>query len=141
VLSVTAIEGDEAPPLAAGAVWRSARLLLEMRVTTRGIDLGWAVDLVLNEELDRALGLDVVCVDRQHRFVPWFACRFGRTVEVRNALSLMDAREASFYRAKGSSLRTFLQALGGSNSSARDVLLDGTGSMVAVTLGGSLERP
>jgi hypothetical protein len=117
------------------ASW-SARRLLQTTVTTRGIALGRPVDLVLDARLERALGLDVLCLDGLTRFLPWLACRpLSQAIEVRNPLSLLETGEAEFYRLAGVSLRTFRTPSG---LRVEDVDLDADGRAVLVHLRGTL---
>jgi hypothetical protein len=108
----------------------SARRLVGTDVTSRGITLGRPVDLLLDARLSQALGLEVLCLDGLHRFLPWRACRpSARSIEVRNPLSLLETGEADFYRREGLSLRD-LQRRG----VADDVDLDAEGRAVLVWL-------
>lgn len=115
------------------APW-SAWRLVQTTVTTRGIALGRPVDLVLDARLERALGLDVRCLDGLVRFLPWLACRpSAHAIEVRNPLSLLETGEAEFYRHAGVSLRSFRTPAG---LRIADVDLDTAGQAVLVHLRG-----
>ena len=49
---------------------RPARDLLRLPVRLRGIQLGRPVDLIIDRSGERVLGLDVLCGDEVHRFLP-----------------------------------------------------------------------
>jgi hypothetical protein len=68
------------------------------------IRLGVVVDLLLDDAFQRVLGLDVLCGDRAHRYLPLLACevRDGQ-VAVPSALVLMR-QELDFYRERGRAL-------------------------------------
>jgi sporulation protein YlmC with PRC-barrel domain len=83
---------------------RRATELLTLRITHKGIDLGQAVDLLLDLDAGRAVGLEVLCHDNAVRFLPLGAGRLGReTVEVGSPLGLVD--DLAFYRARGLAFR------------------------------------
>ncbi|MHB8642399.1 MAG: hypothetical protein ACYDA3_05895 [Gaiellaceae bacterium] len=87
-----------------GAV--TADQLLRLPVRVRGIDIGNAVDLLVDTDSWRALGLDVLCRDDTHRFLPLTAAvvRPGE-ISVSSALTLLAEGELGFYRRRASSLR------------------------------------
>jgi hypothetical protein len=79
--------------------------LLRRPVRVRGIQLGRAVDLILDESGRRVLGLDVLCGDGEHRFLPIAAAEAapGR-IDVHSALTLLDPDQLAFYRRHGTTL-------------------------------------
>lgn len=81
--------------------------LLDRRVLLRGgIELGRVVDVILEAAADRPLGLDVLCGDGRHRFLPMAALsRFGVDIQVESSLTLLAPAELDFYRLHGRSLR------------------------------------
>ncbi|MBA2568757.1 MAG: hypothetical protein H0V11_05360 [Actinobacteria bacterium] len=82
--------------------------LLNRRVVlVRGrIELGRVVDVILEADAARPLGLDVLCGDGEHRFLPMATLgRTGPDVEIESALMLLEPAELEFYRARGRSLR------------------------------------
>jgi hypothetical protein len=81
--------------------------LLNRRVLVRGgIELGRVVDVILEVDADRPLGLDVLCGDGQHRFLPMAAVsRLGIDVLIESSLTLLEPSEREFYRSHGRSLR------------------------------------
>jgi PRC-barrel domain len=80
---------------------------LGRRVLLRGgIELGRVFDVILEAEADRPLGLDVLCGDGRHRFLPMAALsRFGGDIQVESSLTLLAPAELDFYRHHGRSLR------------------------------------
>jgi hypothetical protein len=90
--------------------------LLRLPVRLHGIQLGQPVDLLLDGDARRAIGLDVLCGDEVHRFLPLAAAEVeDEQILVRSALMLLDDVELAFYRTKGLTLR----ALRGSPVTAR----------------------
>lgn len=113
----------------------SAGGLLALPVRHRGIDLGRAVDVLLDLEAGRALGLEVVCRDDAHRFLPLGAARIHRDgLEVGSALTLLD--DLAFYRNRGYSLRTVrggsAQRAGKAVGVVTDLLLGDDGEIEAL---------
>jgi sporulation protein YlmC with PRC-barrel domain len=84
----------------------SAEQLLRLPVRLRGIGLGHAVDVILDPEGRRALGLDVFCKDDSHRFLPLTAAKVGTDeIAVASSLTLLASDELAFYRKSASTLR------------------------------------
>ena len=79
--------------------------LLQQPVRLRGIQLGRAVDLILDADARRVLGFDVLCGDGTHRFLPYAAAdpQPGAIV-IRSSLLLLDGEELEFYRQRGTTL-------------------------------------
>jgi hypothetical protein len=81
--------------------------LLGKRVVTRGIELGRVVDVILEESADRPIGLDVLCGDGEHRFLPMATVQISDgQVEVESPLMLLEREQLDFYRARGRALRS-----------------------------------
>jgi hypothetical protein len=80
---------------------------LNRRVLLRGgIELGRVFDVILEAEAERPLGLEVLCGDGRHRFLPMAALsRFGVDIQVESSLTLLASAELDFYRLHGRSLR------------------------------------
>ena len=79
--------------------------LLEQPVRLRGIQLGRAVDLILDADARRVLGFDVLCGDGTHRFLPYAAAEpQPGQIAVSSALMLLDTDELDFYRERGTTL-------------------------------------
>lgn len=68
------------------------------------IRLGVVVDVLLDDELRRVLGFDVLCGDRAHRYLPLAACEVQESnIAVPSALVLMR-QELDFYRQRARAL-------------------------------------
>jgi hypothetical protein len=84
---------------------RSAGDLLGLPVRLHGLALGRPVDLFLDREDLKVVGLDVLCGDGQHRFLPLAA---GEVVEdgisITSPLVLLEEEELDFYRSRTFSL-------------------------------------
>ena len=88
--------------------------LLRRPILLRGIELGRAVDLILDADGERVLGVDVLCGDGKHRFLPIAAAEaLPDRIDVRSAFTLLDAGQLDFYRERGTSLQA-LRSNGGS---------------------------
>ena len=73
--------------------------LLALPVRMRGISLGRPVQALVDASADRFLGLELVCGDGAHRFLPFAVARVGaREIEVGSALALIDERDLDYYR-------------------------------------------
>ena len=84
----------------------TAETLLHLPVRVRGIHVGWPVDLILDAEGTRAIGLDVLCADETHRFLALAAAEVrANEISVSSALTLLTDVELAFYRAQGTTLR------------------------------------
>jgi hypothetical protein len=78
---------------------RGASELLALPVRVHGVDLGRPVDALLDPEVDRVVGLELVCGDGAHRFLPFSVARIRvDEIEVSSSLALIDEREAAYYR-------------------------------------------
>jgi hypothetical protein len=85
----------------------SADALLHLPVRLHGIDVGRPVDVIMAPGLDRALGLDVLCGDAAHRFLPLSAASIdAKEIRLRSALTLVE--DASFYLRRGAGYRAAL---------------------------------
>jgi hypothetical protein len=84
-----------------------AEQLLRFPVRLDGMDVGRPVDLIIDPEGGRAVGLDVLCRDDVHRFLPLAAAEVdGEEIRLGSAFTLLDEAGFEFYRARTSSLRT-----------------------------------
>lgn len=80
--------------------------LLNRRVVMRGVELGRVVDVILDAQDERVIGVQVLCGDGEHRFLPIVAARLGTDeVEVDSILAMLEPSELDFYRRRGRSLR------------------------------------
>ncbi len=84
---------------------RSASELLGLTVRLHGISLGRPVDLFLDRGDLRAVGLDVLCGDEEHRFLPIAAAAVGdEALAISSPLVLLDEPQLDFYRSRTFSL-------------------------------------
>ena len=126
---------------------RPAEEVLRLPVRLHGIQLGRPTDLILDLRADRALGLDVLCGDEVHRFLPLAAARVSdEEITVTSALTLLDEAELAFYREHASTLGELrgveLTQHGRPAGRLRDVVLGEAGALAAVLVetDGSVER-
>ena len=83
----------------------SAADLLSRPVRARGITLAEPVDLVLDLERMRAIGLEVACGDESRRFLPLAVATLSDDeIDVPSALLLLDERDLAFYRRRATTL-------------------------------------
>ncbi len=75
--------------------------LLALPVRLHGIQLGRPVDLLLDRDARKAVGLDVLCGDEVHRFLP-LPTAAVRPEEIRifSPLVLLEQHELNFYRSR-----------------------------------------
>jgi hypothetical protein len=86
--------------------------LLRLPVRTRGIEVGHAVDVIVDPVGNRALGLDVLCRDESHRFLPLTAATLDDDqIAVESPLVLLAEDQLAFYRKRGRSLRDLMPVL------------------------------
>ena len=118
---------------------RSGDALLAVPVRLHGIQVGQAVDLVLDTDGRRAVGFDVRCGDDVRRFLPFAAGRVGEDeIALGSALLLLEGGNLAFYRNRTRSLRS----LRGSRvtrgatplGTLRDVMLKTDGTVAELVL-------
>jgi sporulation protein YlmC with PRC-barrel domain len=121
--------------------------VLSLPVRLHGIDLGRTVELVVDLDVRRVLGLEVRCGDEAHRFLPLAAAhvRDGE-IAVASPLTLLD--ELGFYRRRGHGLGALSGApvatAAGELGTLRDVVFDADGSirhLVVATSAGERRIP
>src|SRR3954453_35758 len=84
---------------------RSADELLGLPVRLRGIQLGRPVDLLLDLEVGRVHGFEVLCGDEVHRFLPAAAVTVhDDELAISSALTMLAEAELAFYRTRVGSL-------------------------------------
>jgi hypothetical protein len=80
---------------------RTGDELLALPVRLHGIQLGRPVDVLLDPDARRAVGLDVICGDEVHRFLPLpTASVRNEEIGILSPLVLLERRELDFYRAQ-----------------------------------------
>jgi hypothetical protein len=87
--------------MAAGMRERTGDELLALPVRLRGIQLGRPVDLLLDRDARRAVGLDVFCGDEVHRFLPLPTAAVRRDeIRILSPLVLLERHERDFYHSR-----------------------------------------
>jgi len=115
--------------------------LLALPVRLHGIQLGRPVDLLLDRETLRTVGLDVLCGDEVHRFLPLATASVSDDeIAILSPLVLLEEDELHFYRSKTFALSTLrgrsVQRKGRDLGALGDVVIDPTGELVAVVVAG-----
>jgi hypothetical protein len=126
-----------------------AEQLLRFPVRLGDMDVGRAVDVIFDPAQGRALGLDILCRDDVHRFLPLAAAEVDEhEIRLSSAFALVDDAGFEFYRGRTSSLRTLRGtqvARGGEEIGAlRDVVVSTEGAIEAFVVeseGGTTSVP
>ena len=113
-----------------------AEELLQFPVRLDSIDVGRAVDLIVDPVQQRALGLDVLCRDNAHRFLPLAAAEVRESeIRLTSPFALVDNDGFEFYRGRASSLRQLkgmhVARAGRDLGAIRDVVVSPTGEIEA----------
>lgn len=117
----------------------SGDAILSLPLRLHGIELGRPVDLLLDRENLRVVGLDVLCGDEVHRFLPLPTAAVGDdALTIHSPLVLLEEDELDFYRVRTFSLKTLRgkpvlrkeQSVG----ALRDILFTRDGSLAGVLL-------
>ena len=78
---------------------RPLRDVLALPVRLHGIQLGRPVDALVDPDVDRLLGFEVICGDDTKRFLPFSVARVGADeIVLQSALTLIDERDLDFSR-------------------------------------------
>jgi hypothetical protein len=114
----------------------SGDALLGLPVRLHGLQLGRPVDLLLDREAVRAVGLDVLCGDEVHRFLPLPTAAIGdEAITISSPLVLLEEDELDFYRSRALSLSSLrgrpVQKHGRDAGKLRDVVLRSDGVLTA----------
>jgi hypothetical protein len=115
----------------------SGDVLLALPVRLHGLQLGRPTDLLLDRDLRRAVGIDVVCGDERHRFLPLPTATVNDDeIAIPSPLVLLEEDKLEFYRSRTvtlSSLRGRLVEWRGSDAGAvRDVVIGADRELVAL---------
>jgi len=115
--------------------------LLALPVRLHGIQLGRPVDLLLDRETLRTVGLDVLCGDEVHRFLPLLTATVSDDeIAILSPLVLLEEDELHFYRSNTFALSTlrrrYVQRKGRDLGALGDVVIDPAGELVAVVVAG-----
>ena len=113
--------------------------LLSLPVRLHGIDLGRAVDLLLDREGLHTVGIDVLCGDEVHRFLPLPTVAVGaEALTIHSPLVLLEEDELDFYRSRAFALSSLRGRPVTHNrldvGKLRDVVLARDGQLIAVVL-------
>jgi hypothetical protein len=113
--------------------------LLALPVRLHGIQLGRPVDLLLDRDTLRTVGLDVLCGDEVHRFLPLpTASVSDDEIAILSPLVLLEEDELLFYRSKTFALSTLrgrpVQRKSRDLGALGDVVVDAAGGLVAVVV-------
>jgi hypothetical protein len=111
--------------------------LLALPVRLHGIALGRPVDVLLDREDIRALGLDIHCGDDVHRFLPLPTASVVKDeLAISSPLVMLEEDELDFYRARTFSLAALrgrqVEHGGGAIGTLRDVVIGSLGAIVEV---------
>jgi hypothetical protein len=91
--------------LAAAVGNRSGDDLLRLPVRHLGLTLARPVDVLLDRDDFKVVGLDVICGDEEHRFLPLAAAAIGtEAIAISSPLVLLEETELAFYRSRTVSL-------------------------------------
>jgi hypothetical protein len=113
--------------------------LLGLPVRLHGIELGRPVDVLLDREGLRVVGLDVLCGDEVHRFLPLPTAAVRRDeLRILSPLVLLEEDELAFYRSRAFALSSLrgrsVTKRGKLVGTLRDVVLAPGGELVSVLL-------
>jgi len=120
-------------------VERTGDELLAMPLRLHGIQLGRPVDLLLDREARRVVGLDILCGDEVHRFLPLLTAAVGdKEIRILSPLVLLEERELDFYRSQTLALSRLrggaVERNGRSVGQLRDVVVNEDGRLVAAII-------
>jgi uncharacterized protein YrrD len=126
---------------------RSGARLLGLPVRLHGLQLGHPSDLLLDRDMTRVLGIDVICGDEAHRFLPFpTALIDDDAITITSPLVLLEAGELAFYRSRSYALGALrgrpVERQGTRLGILRDVVVaaDGALDAVIVEANGATER-
>src|SRR5690242_10510644 len=80
--------------------------ILSLPLKLHGIELGRPVDVLLDRGSLRVVGLDILCGDEVHRFLPLPTAAVGDDLTIHSPLVLLEEDELGFYRTRTFSLKT-----------------------------------
>jgi hypothetical protein len=125
-----------------GVRGRTGEELLRLAVRRGGLSLGRSVELLLDLDGRRALGLDVDCGDDTRRFLPFLAAEVrDRELAVDSALPLLDEAERRFYLERGTGLAAarglLVERHGRPLGALRDVVLGADGTIAGLLVAGA----
>jgi hypothetical protein len=119
----------------------TATQLVALPIRLNGIQLGRPVEIAVDVERMRAVGLEVLCGDGATRFLP-FAATLVRSdeISIASALVLLDESQVDFYRERARTARSLIGVplrLGARRlGEVSDLVIAADGSIVALDLDG-----
>lgn len=112
-------------------------------VCIRGIQVGEPLDVLFDAELRSVIGLEVVCRDGVHRFLPWSVGEPSADgVSISFSLALLDRPQLEYYREHAltlSRLRRLPVETAEASLAVEDVVVSSSGSVLAVVVDGADE--
>lgn len=113
--------------------------VLALPVRLHGVELGRPVDLLLDRGALRAVGLDVLCGDEEHRFLPLPTAAIGdHALTIHSPLVLLEEDELDFYRSRAFGLSLLrgrrVSSRGKEAGRLRDLVFAPDGELRAVIL-------
>ena len=126
--------------MAAGMEERTGDELLRLPVRLHGLQLGRPVDLLLDPDAKRAVGLDLLCGDEVHRFLPLPTAAVGRDeIRILSPFVLLERHELDFYRSRALALGRLrgrpVERHGRRVGLLQDVVVAKDGQLVAAIVG------
>lgn len=120
---------------------RTGDELLRLPVRLHGIQVGRPVDLLLDPEAQRAVGLDLLCGDEVHRFLPMPTAAVGREeIRILSPFVLLEQEELDFYRSRTLALGGLrgrpVERKGRNLGALQDVVVAADGQLVAAIVAG-----
>lgn len=120
--------------------------ILSLPLRLHGIELGRPVDVLLDRESLRVVGLDVICGDEVNRFLPLPTAAIGEDgLTIHSPLVLLEGDELGFYRTRTFSLRSVrgkgVTRKQRSVGTLRDVVFAADGTLVAIVLESGYRLP
>ena len=120
---------------------RTGDELLHLPVRLHGIQVGRPVDLLLDPEAQRAVGLDLLCGDEVHRFLPMPTAAVGREeIRILSPFVLLEQHELDFYRSRTLALGGLrgrpVERKGRNLGALQDVVVAADGQLVAAIVTG-----
>jgi uncharacterized protein YrrD len=124
----------------------SGDALLALPVRLHGIELGRPVDVLLDREALRVVGVDVLCGDGVHRFLPLpTAAIADGALTIHSPLVLLEEDQLAFYRSRSftraSMKRNIVMRKGRELGAIRDVIFGRDGRLLAVVIAGGERIP
>jgi hypothetical protein len=124
----------------------SGDALLALPVRLHGVHLGRPVDLLLDRNGERLVGIDVLCGDETHRFLPLPTAAVGDdAIAIHSPLVLLEEDELDFYHARTFRLSALrgraVQRDGRDVGKLHDIVLRRDGQLVAAILDSGRRLP